>query len=166
LVKYLDGVSDADIPELEIPTGIPLVYELDERLHPLARYYLGPPLLWHKLNRLLTMLCESLETRHNYDSERLSDGRLPVISNLETNFSGWSPRRGYPTCAADSYWDLSPGEEQAVSQQPLISVQAAQNCDRTRLKRVLVQASKNPPDYACTRRVKHKFPSLILHAGA
>jgi hypothetical protein len=32
------------------------------------------PLLWHKLKRLLTMLCESLETRHNYDSEHLSDG--------------------------------------------------------------------------------------------
>jgi 2,3-bisphosphoglycerate-dependent phosphoglycerate mutase len=41
LVKYVDGVSDADIPELEIPTGIPLVYELDESLRPLARYYLG-----------------------------------------------------------------------------------------------------------------------------
>jgi len=41
LVKYLDGVSDADIPAPEIPTGIPFVYELDESLHPLARYYLG-----------------------------------------------------------------------------------------------------------------------------
>ncbi len=41
LVKYLDGVSDADISELEIPTGIPLVYELNESLRPLARYYLG-----------------------------------------------------------------------------------------------------------------------------
>jgi 2,3-bisphosphoglycerate-dependent phosphoglycerate mutase len=41
LVKYLDGISDADIPELEIPTGIPLVYELNESLRPLARYYLG-----------------------------------------------------------------------------------------------------------------------------
>lgn len=41
LVKYLDGISDADIPELEIPTGIPLVYELDDDLRPLARYYLG-----------------------------------------------------------------------------------------------------------------------------
>jgi 2,3-bisphosphoglycerate-dependent phosphoglycerate mutase len=41
LVKYLDGISDADISELEIPTGIPLVYELDESLRPLARYYLG-----------------------------------------------------------------------------------------------------------------------------
>src|ERR1700738_4162766 len=41
LVKYLEGISDADIPELEIPTGIPLVYELDESLRPLARYYLG-----------------------------------------------------------------------------------------------------------------------------
>ena len=41
LVKYLDGISDADIPELEIPTGIPLVYELDQGLIPAARYYLG-----------------------------------------------------------------------------------------------------------------------------
>src|ERR1700745_2427714 len=41
LVKYLDGISDAEIPELEIPTGIPLVYELDESLRPLGRYYLG-----------------------------------------------------------------------------------------------------------------------------
>jgi 2,3-bisphosphoglycerate-dependent phosphoglycerate mutase len=41
LVKYLDGISDAEIPELEIPTGIPLVYELNESLRPSARYYLG-----------------------------------------------------------------------------------------------------------------------------
>jgi 2,3-bisphosphoglycerate-dependent phosphoglycerate mutase len=41
LVKYVDGISDSEIPELEIPTGIPLVYELDECLRPLARYYLG-----------------------------------------------------------------------------------------------------------------------------
>jgi len=41
LVKYLDKVSDEAIPELNIPTGIPLVYELDEDLHPLKSYYLG-----------------------------------------------------------------------------------------------------------------------------
>ena len=41
LVKYVDGISDADIPELEIPTGIPLIYELEESLRRLARYYLG-----------------------------------------------------------------------------------------------------------------------------
>ena len=43
LVKYLDGVSDQDIVELNIPTGIPLVYELDENLRPLRHYYLGDP---------------------------------------------------------------------------------------------------------------------------
>jgi 2,3-bisphosphoglycerate-dependent phosphoglycerate mutase len=43
LVKYLDNVSDADIVELNIPTGIPLVYELDENLKPLRHYYLGDP---------------------------------------------------------------------------------------------------------------------------
>lgn len=41
LVKYLDGVSDEDIPALNIPTGIPLVYELDGDLKPLRSYYLG-----------------------------------------------------------------------------------------------------------------------------
>ena len=43
LVKYLDGISDADIVELNIPTGIPLVYELDESLKPTKSYYLGDP---------------------------------------------------------------------------------------------------------------------------
>ena len=41
LVKYLDGVSDADIVGLNIPTGVPLVYELDAALKPLRHYYLG-----------------------------------------------------------------------------------------------------------------------------
>jgi 2,3-bisphosphoglycerate-dependent phosphoglycerate mutase len=41
LVKYLDNISEADILELNIPTGIPLVYELDEDLKPLRNFYLG-----------------------------------------------------------------------------------------------------------------------------
>lgn len=41
LVKHLDQISDADIPELNIPTGMPLVYELDQDLLPIRRYYLG-----------------------------------------------------------------------------------------------------------------------------
>ena len=41
LVKYLDGISDADIVGLNIPNGIPLVYELDDELRPLRHYYLG-----------------------------------------------------------------------------------------------------------------------------
>lgn len=41
LVKYLDQVSDAEIVELNIPTGIPLVYELDADLKPIRHYYLG-----------------------------------------------------------------------------------------------------------------------------
>jgi 2,3-bisphosphoglycerate-dependent phosphoglycerate mutase len=43
LVKYLDDVSDADIVALNIPTGIPLVYELDADLRPIRHYYLGDP---------------------------------------------------------------------------------------------------------------------------
>jgi 2,3-bisphosphoglycerate-dependent phosphoglycerate mutase len=41
LVKHLDGISDDDIVKLNIPTGIPLVYELDDDLKPMKSYYLG-----------------------------------------------------------------------------------------------------------------------------
>jgi 2,3-bisphosphoglycerate-dependent phosphoglycerate mutase len=41
LVKHLDGIGDAEIADVNIPTGIPLVYELDEQLRPLRHYYLG-----------------------------------------------------------------------------------------------------------------------------
>jgi 2,3-bisphosphoglycerate-dependent phosphoglycerate mutase len=43
LVKYLDNVGETDIVELNIPTGIPLVYELNDRLEPSRHYYLGDP---------------------------------------------------------------------------------------------------------------------------
>jgi 2,3-bisphosphoglycerate-dependent phosphoglycerate mutase len=43
LVKYLDKISDQEIVGLNIPTGMPLVYELDENLEPLKSYYLGDP---------------------------------------------------------------------------------------------------------------------------
>lgn len=43
LVKYLDDVSDQDIVGMNIPTGMPLVYELDDQMKPLDRYYLGDP---------------------------------------------------------------------------------------------------------------------------
>ncbi|MFZ4649945.1 MAG: 2,3-diphosphoglycerate-dependent phosphoglycerate mutase [Rubrivivax sp.] len=43
LVKMLDGISDTDIVGLNIPNGIPLVYELDAQLRPLRHYYLGDP---------------------------------------------------------------------------------------------------------------------------
>src|SRR5688572_26019427 len=41
LVKYLDNISKADITELNIPTGLPLIYELDDALKPIRNYYLG-----------------------------------------------------------------------------------------------------------------------------
>jgi 2,3-bisphosphoglycerate-dependent phosphoglycerate mutase len=43
LVKHFDNIADADIVSLNIPTGIPLVYELDEDLKPVKNYYLGDP---------------------------------------------------------------------------------------------------------------------------
>jgi 2,3-bisphosphoglycerate-dependent phosphoglycerate mutase len=41
-VKHLDGIGDADITELNIPTGNPLVYELDDTLTPVGSRYLDP----------------------------------------------------------------------------------------------------------------------------
>jgi len=43
LVKYLDNIDDADISQLNIPTGVPLVYELDDSLKPTRHHYLGDP---------------------------------------------------------------------------------------------------------------------------
>ncbi len=43
LVKYLDNVPESEIVELNIPTGIPLVYELDKDMKPIRHYYLGDP---------------------------------------------------------------------------------------------------------------------------
>lgn len=43
LVKYLDNIDETEIVKLNIPTGIPLVYELDDSLKPLKHYYLGDP---------------------------------------------------------------------------------------------------------------------------
>jgi 2,3-bisphosphoglycerate-dependent phosphoglycerate mutase len=43
LVKYLDNVPDEEISELNIPTGVPLIYELDEQLRPQRHFYLGDP---------------------------------------------------------------------------------------------------------------------------
>ena len=42
-IKNLDQASEGGIVELNIPTGVPLVYELDDKLKPLNRYYLGDP---------------------------------------------------------------------------------------------------------------------------
>jgi 2,3-bisphosphoglycerate-dependent phosphoglycerate mutase len=43
LLKYLENITEQDIVELNVPTGMPLVYELDDHLKPLNRYYLGDP---------------------------------------------------------------------------------------------------------------------------
>ncbi len=43
LVKYLDNIPEDEIVELNIPTGMPLVYELDDDLKPLKHYYIGDP---------------------------------------------------------------------------------------------------------------------------
>ena len=54
LVKYLDNIADEDILNLNIPTGIPLVYELDDNLRPAGSYYLGDPEEVKKAMRAVT----------------------------------------------------------------------------------------------------------------
>ena len=55
MVKYLDNVSDSEIADVNIPTGIPLVYELDEELRPLKHYYLADAAKVEKaINDMLT----------------------------------------------------------------------------------------------------------------
>lgn len=55
LVKYLDNISDEEIVELNIPTGVPLVYELDQDLKPIQHYYLGDPEEIRKAQEAVTM---------------------------------------------------------------------------------------------------------------
>lgn len=43
LVKYIDNIPDDKIAEVNIPTGVPLVYELEDDLSPIRHYYLGDP---------------------------------------------------------------------------------------------------------------------------
>ena len=43
LIKHLDGVSDAEIVGMNVPTGVPLLYELNHDLRPLSHRYLGDP---------------------------------------------------------------------------------------------------------------------------
>jgi len=58
LVKHLDGISDADIVGLNIPTGIPLVYELDDELKPQRHFYLGDE---EKIARATAAVANQLE---------------------------------------------------------------------------------------------------------
>jgi len=41
-VKYLDNISDVNIAKLEVPAGVPLIYEFDTDLNPISRHYLAP----------------------------------------------------------------------------------------------------------------------------
>jgi 2,3-bisphosphoglycerate-dependent phosphoglycerate mutase len=43
LIKYVEQIPDDEIAEVNIPTGVPLVYELEDDLHPIRHYYLGDP---------------------------------------------------------------------------------------------------------------------------
>ncbi len=60
LVKHLDGLSDEEIVDLNIPTGIPLVYELRDDVTPLRRYYLGDP---EKLAKATAAVAAQLEKK-------------------------------------------------------------------------------------------------------
>lgn len=62
LVKYLDNISEADITELNIPTGIPLVYELDADLKPIKHYYLGDQ---DAINAAINAVAKQAEKKKN-----------------------------------------------------------------------------------------------------
>lgn len=65
LVKYLDNVSESDIVNLNIPPGIPLIYELDDSLKPIGHYYLGDKELVkqaiHKVKEQATQMTKEVE---------------------------------------------------------------------------------------------------------
>lgn len=60
LVKYLDNISEKDIVELNIPTGVPLVYELDDDLKPIKHYYLGDQ---EKINAAINAVAKQTEKK-------------------------------------------------------------------------------------------------------
>lgn len=60
LIKYLDDVPDNDIAQMNIPTGIPLVYELDENLRPIKSYYLGDP---NELEKAIQAVKDQLKSK-------------------------------------------------------------------------------------------------------
>jgi 2,3-bisphosphoglycerate-dependent phosphoglycerate mutase len=60
LVKYFDDISEEDIVGLNIPTGIPLVYELDDELKPITHYYLGDP---EELKRAMQRVADQGKSR-------------------------------------------------------------------------------------------------------
>jgi 2,3-bisphosphoglycerate-dependent phosphoglycerate mutase len=63
LVKYLDNISDQDILSLNIPTGIPLVYELDDNLEPKQSYYLGDP---EEVRRAMEAVAQQGKARYSW----------------------------------------------------------------------------------------------------
>ncbi len=60
MVKHLDNISDDDIIELNIPTGIPLVYELDDNIIPIKKYYLAQP---EELKQAIDMIANQGKAR-------------------------------------------------------------------------------------------------------
>lgn len=62
LVKFLDNISDQKISEVNIPTGAPLIYELDRDLHPLRSYYLGDQ---EAVNASIQEVADQAQTNHN-----------------------------------------------------------------------------------------------------
>ena len=60
LVKHLDNISDEEILKLNIPTGLPLIYELNENLEPVDRYYLGDP---EKVKKAMEAVANQGKTR-------------------------------------------------------------------------------------------------------
>jgi hypothetical protein len=82
---------------------------------------------------------------------------------MMTSSKSVSIRRGCPV--AEITWIACIAQKSLEIYERCWLIVGTQYRDRSRLQRVFGQAPENPPGYACTRRVEHKFPVPILHAG-
>jgi 2,3-bisphosphoglycerate-dependent phosphoglycerate mutase len=79
LIKYLDDVSDVDIMGINIPRGIPLIYELDESLKPIKHYYLDDPDEIKQATRTMALQ----ETRYDISPPGIQFNARPYLLHSE-----------------------------------------------------------------------------------
>ena len=97
LIKYLDGVSEEEIIGMNVPTGMPLVYDLDESLKPTNRQYLGDPekvakameavANQGKQNRNFSQVCSSVTSDYFIQMDTSSDKPKKLKREYDENFA-------------------------------------------------------------------------------
>ncbi len=89
LVKMLDGMSDADIVEFNIPTGVPIHYELDDALKPKSRRFLGDP---EAIKAAAEAVARQTEGRRAESRERPQKGN--IVGGSRLNIRSFIPFTG------------------------------------------------------------------------